>query len=192
MKKRFFNVRQTIFTVITLPILIYSLFSLIFSFSCLIRWVDFVLYFLTFVSLIAWLVVIVNYFCKSERVRGWLAVATVVLAVIFVFTIAPFSMFVIVTSSRVRMTSYSPDGENKLVVLEGGYLDATYNAYPVKFKWFYQRQNNGSVSNRDDWGGSEIEIEWISNDKAVVRILSGANSQNGNSNAGNEIIVTFD
>jgi len=61
----------------------------------------------------------------------------------------------------------SPDGGNRLVVLEGGFIDTVYHAYPVRFGIFYERQNDERVTRHDFWGQAEIDIEWGKNEARV-------------------------
>ena len=86
----------------------------------------------------------------------------------------------------------SPAGKNQVVILQGGFIDAVYYAYPVEFKWFYKEQENGYVSKHDDWGGAEISIDWVNDNKAIVRVISEFAIANEGTNPNDEIVVEFD
>jgi hypothetical protein len=89
----------------------------------------------------------------------------------------------------------SPSGDNEIVILEGGFIDAYYYAYPVKYKWFYQSQKNGFVSKHDNWGEAKIEseVEWIDKNTAIVTIIIiGFDIPNSGTNPNDKILVTFD
>ena len=110
--------------------------------------------------------------------------------VLFIYTFA--LLFSSIGVSTKYFESVSPNGKNSLVVFEGGYIDAVYTAYPVKYRFFYQRQDNGFVSRHDFSFGAGIEVEWVSNNEAHVKvIIEGFEIRNGG-NEDDTIIVTFD
>ncbi|MCL2512973.1 MAG: hypothetical protein FWF08_03645 [Oscillospiraceae bacterium] len=80
-----------------------------------------------------------------------------------------------------------------MVVINSDFLRVTHYAYPVKFKWFYKQQYNGYVAIHDDYGGAEYDVNWITENKAVVKIIyffPDMPDREG-SNPDREITVTF-
>ena len=137
-------------------------------------------------SIIYWLIYFIK---KSVRFKTF-KIIIVSLLLFSSLLILSFNIVFGFLSDKIVLKNSSPSGENTLIVLEGGFIDAIYKAYPVKYLIFYQVQNNGFVSNHDDWGASKITVTWENDKKAIVKIHSGFHPiQKSNSN--NEIVVVF-
>ena len=144
--------------------------------------------FLCFVaSLITWLVIWIKHSTKYRILK--ISAISIALVVSIGFFVLNFLMFGFLDYHVIKMVD-SPSKKNTLVVVEGGYLDAVYMAYPVKGYLFYHIQDNGYVSNHDDWGGSEFTVTWDHEDRAIVKFHSNFTPNEG-SNKNNEIVVQF-
>lgn len=78
---------------------------------------------------------------------------------------APFPLFV----------ESSPNGQNRVVVMRGGWMETSfYYAYSL-YGIFYKEQDNGSLGYVDYAGitREHLQVEWISDDEAVVSIDLG-------------------
>jgi hypothetical protein len=71
----------------------------------------------------------------------------------------------------------SPDAKHSIVVLEGGFIDASYSSFPVAFGIFYHQNNNSSALRHDFWGGATFDVVW-NQDSAVVYVLFDENGRN--------------
>lgn len=158
-------------------IVIKSIFNLEFIYSWINK-VSFVLFVLCVITLII-------------VIKNSIKLHIVLKTIIIIFILYGCIINILFESNQVNKIETSPSGKNTVVVLEGGFVDAIYYAYPVKAKIFYQKQNNGYVSKIDDWGGAEAAIVWLNEDKAVVTINSGFQPTD-DSNKNNEIIVSFE
>ncbi len=77
------------------------------------------------------------------------------------------------------------------MVFEGGLFDATYTAYPEKYGFFHEFQDNGFVSKHDSGPGRNIQVNWLTDDLAQVKIDIGELFPNKGSNEDDIIIVRF-
>ena len=89
-------------------------------------------------------------------------------------------LLISVSSRDVKEYFVSPDGKNKIVVFEDGFIDAYYTAYPVKYSFFYKNNNDFSADRVDFWGGAKKEIEWKKDYALVYIIFNETEGKNNN------------
>ena len=138
-------------------------------------------------------VLTVKFFVKSNTARriatGILSglLALVLLIVLF------FGGFAAALGHSEHYIFISPSGQNRLVVIEGGYIDAVIHAYPIH-GMLYQWQDNGYLSYHDifsTWKGRLIQVEWISDVEAIVSLDYKNYMLNQGSNENHQIYVSF-
>lgn len=125
-------------------------------------------------------------------------IKVILLVVVFLIS-AVFSFYYIIFSSMLGNEPYyfsqSPSGNNKLIVMEGGFIDALYIAHPIKYNFFYKRQDNGYASRYDCWGGADVTVQWKDENNAIVKIDFGSpysEEENDGNNVDDLINVKFD
>lgn len=147
---------------------------------------------LIFVSILimnsVFLGMLVKHYVGSKGMKILLMMALTALTVCVAATTLFFGWLV---SSRSYRMSVSPNGDNHVVVLEKGLFDSSYEAYPLKLGVFYQRQNNGFLSYHDLWGTPTVNMEWVSDDTAIITVEHLNYQPNQNSNMDNRIVVRF-
>ncbi len=186
MKNKIFIITKTgTLFFITIFILI-TIIKFVFDIRFINNYVDTITGLLFLSSIITWLVIIIR---KSNNLKALKIIALSSVIVVLLLLLCVNILFGSLDNHIIK-TAHSPSGKNALVVFEGGFIDATYEAYPIKCNFLYQIQNNGYVSNHDDWGGSDITITWENDNKAIVKVNSDFHPNEG-SNINNEIVVTF-
>jgi len=123
---------------------------------------------ISIVILGVWVSIIIRYKLRKTKFARLVIFLSVIIAVVSM----PFIMFLLSSDRTVCYTESSPFGKNKIVVFESGFIDAVYMAYPVKYGIFYQKQDNGYITKHDFWGGANIEVEWISENEACVKVIT--------------------
>lgn len=190
-RKRFFTNKVTIFSIISAVIVFIIALLSIQKLNPIFKGWIIALSAIIFILTLAWGILIAWYLLK-EKMRK------VIITVIIVCSLVGYAISLpgLLLASKLEgyplETFTSPSGKNKVVVLHTGFTDAVYKAYPVKLKMFYQQQDNGFVSHHDDWGGADLEVEWVTDNKAIVKVISGSGIKNENSNEDDIIIVEFD
>lgn len=160
----------------------------VYNFRLIYRFIDTIYFFCFLASIIIWLVIFIKY-SKKFKVLKIIIISIVIVLSVLTFTVKSLYSFLIY--GDIVKTFSSPSNKNTLVVLDCGFIDAVYEAYPIKGHLFYQIQDNGFVSNEDDWGGSDITVTWENENKAIVKIHTDAIPPNEGSNKNNEIVVNF-
>lgn len=187
---KFFTKKVVIFLIISLLFVSAITLLCILNLTPIFKWLLLVLSFAIFLFVVIWCILIAKYLFKSKKLA--VAVSIILVSSLLAYGFIFYGLFSIsLMQGEVLIKATSPSGNNTVVVLEGGFIDAIYTAYPLKFRFFYQKQDNGFVSNHDDWGGAKVEVEWLSDNKAKVKILSGSGIPNKDSNEDNNIIVDF-
>ncbi len=142
---------------------------------------------------LTWYLFLIRVKVKRVLLRRWLTAVPSVLTALGLLFVFPYAcLFVMISGSHTLYSS--PSGSHQVAVFEGGFIDAYYEACPVKYRFFYEEQDNGYVSFFDFWGGADIEVEWESETCAKVYIITGDEelSPDEGSNENGIIIVTFD
>ncbi len=131
---------------------------------------------------------------KNKIVRGIILLLVCGLLSLVFVNVFFYGAFLLRIGNAAQYVYASPNGENRVLVIEGGFIDATVHAYPLH-GIFYREQDNGELSYHDLWSTHEgrlIEVEWVSNQEAIVRMQSMNYHPNEYSNRNGEIWVTFD
>lgn len=144
----------------------------------------------TIISSGVFLVLIARYFVQSIAAKKYVLVGF----------LACFSVFILIwgiLAVRLAHSAHyiyeSPNGVNQLIVIEGGFIDASIRAYPL-YGIFYKEQNNGSLSYHDLWStnkGQLIHVEWLSDSEATASINRMNYISNVGSNDNDHIQVLF-
>jgi hypothetical protein len=129
---------------------------------------------------------------KHKTKRMWPRIIVIVVSVIALVINIWISLVILVFHNSVFFESVSPSGINTLVVFERTFLDSSYSAYPRILSIFYKYQDNGFVRKHDFWGHAEIQVEWVSDNYASVKVITGDFDSDNGSNIDDVIIVTFD
>jgi hypothetical protein len=151
-------------------------------------YVDSILLVICFISFFTWIFLIV----KNKTSKKWPRVIVVLISVIILAISIPYLLLFSLLSGNACFDSVSPSGKNRLVVLEGGFIDMSYKAYPRVLSIFYKYQDNGFVQKHDFWGGAEFLVDWVSDNYASVIVITGDFDAVSGSNKDDIIIVTFD
>jgi hypothetical protein len=181
---RFFTPPKVVLIFISVLTLILTILPKLLSLHYIYAYAKYVLPLIWLLLFIAWIYVV--------KTKVWLKIGTIAgISIILVFAV-PYLFLFSSISGKVYYESVSPSGKNSLVVFEGGFIDANYTAYP-KILWiFYQYQDNGFVQKHDFWGGAEINVDWVSDNSASVKVITGDFRAVDGSNNDDIIIVTFD
>lgn len=190
-KIKFFTINKIFLTVFSIFILFSLAFFTISGLRPIASSILFLLYLTCFILIVIWALIFINLLIKRPIFRKVLFTIAIIIPLVLSILISPYIMFFSSIGGDVVYRSSSPSGKNSLIVFEGGFIDAYYNAYPVKCSFFYKLQNNGFVSKHDHWGGAEIKVDWISEKEAHVKIDVGDFMENDGSNKDDIIIVTF-
>lgn len=186
MNNKMLNVLKITSSFFVVIFVLFGIIKIVFNIRLIYHFVDTIFFICFFVSIIIWLVILIKRLNKHKVLKIIAIIFVVVLSIVSLGVKLLYSCF----DSDVAKIDRSPSEKNALVVIEGGFIDAVYEAYPVKGYLFYQLQDNGYVSNHDDWGGSEITVTWENENKAIVTIHSDFYPNEG-SNIHNEIVVQF-
>ncbi len=187
MNKKLLKLIKIMSSFFVVTFIIWGIIKIAFDIRLIYNFVD-TIFFICFISsIIIWLVIFIK--CSKK----YKALKIIIISFVLVLSLITFGIKSLYSflDSHVVMVASSPSKKNTLVILEGGFIDATYEAYPVKGYLFYQLQDNGYVSNHDDWGGSKITVTWENDNKAIVKIHSNFYPNEG-SNKSNEIVVQFE
>ena len=183
---KFFNKKRTIFLIISLLFCCFAITLRILNYKFIISFLNYLFLALSACFVVAWIFMIVKY--KFNKL--WLKIIVVAIPLLFLMISIPYVMLFSIISEKKYYEEVSPSGKNTVVVFESGFIDKSYSAYPKK-GIFYQYQKNGYVSKHDFWGGANIEIEWESNNLALVKVGIGNFPPNKGSNENDIIIVSF-
>ncbi len=137
-------------------------------------------------ALLAWGIVIAMKKTKHTFLKFVPVALALLLAIAAMFPLELTRMFY---GTPVAFES-SPSGKHRLVIVDQGFLDAAYHAYPVRFRMFYQLQDNGFVSFHEGTVDG-FEVEWEGDERAIVRFESEARIRNAFSNPDDRIVVEF-
>jgi len=189
MKKKKELILKIILFMLTIIPIIYFLFNSITGIGLINSGIELPAYYVCTISIIIWLIIAIKSKPQQKKTLK-IVLLSVLICIILLFLTARTLFFYFFENREIKKFT-SPTGKNELVVFESGFIDAIYYAYPVKCKWFYQEQENGYVSNHDDWGGAEAKVDWVTDNKAIVKFMSGFEIPNEGTNPNNEIIVEF-
>ena len=184
---KFFNAGKITLLVITILLFAFFIFMRIMRLYFIHSVFGFLLPLLCFSLLVAWIYLIIRHKLNYR----WLKITVIAIPMIFLTLIFPVINLAMTISDDMYYESHSPSGKNQVVVLEGGFIDAIYSAYPKVAGFMYQSQDNGHVSKHDCWGGAKIEVEWESDDIAIVKVITEGHQPNSGSNKDDIIIVSF-
>lgn len=116
----------------------------------------------------------------NSKIKHVLKIVTCLLLIFATIFALSLPSFLMIFSGKENPEYYtSPDGMNKIVVFDSGFLDAYYTAYPVANKFFYFKNNDTGISRNDFGGGAEIELVWNEN-SVDVYIIFDENGRNEN------------
>lgn len=190
-KGKFFTVPKTILLVCSIIVLLFLAFLSFYHLELIAFSLVPLLLFSLLILIAIWTVIIIRLLIKKLVLKTVLSLITIVCTIALVVGIIPYIMLFSSIDGKVSYRSISPSGKNSLIVFEGGFFDTCYSAYPVELSFFYKYQDNGFVSKHDSWGGA-INVDWISEKEAHVKIDAGNFLPHEGSNKDDIIIVTFD
>ncbi len=185
MSNKMLNLIKIISSFFIVTFVLLSIIKIVFNIHLIYHFVDTIFLICFIASIIILLVISIK--CSKKYKDFKIITLSFVIMLSIITLVVKFSF---PNLDSVGKIASSPSGKNTVVVLVGGFIDAAYEAYPVKGYLFYQLQDNGYVSNSDDWGSSEITVTWENDNKAIVKIHSNF-SPNEGSNKNNEIVVQF-
>lgn len=184
---KFFDIKKIFFLTVSLLFCIFTVILKVLNLKFIINFLNYLFPIACILLVVAWIFLIVRYKVNKQ----WLKIALVAIPILLFVMIVPYIMLFNKISGNVYYEEISPSGKNKVIVFEGGFIDASYYAYPKFMGIFYKYQDNGYVSKHDYWGGAEIEVEWKLDDLAYVKIKIEGFSPNEGSNKNDIIIVSF-
>ena len=127
--------------------------------------------------------------------KGWLAGAFgIAMLVIYLIGTLMFQLVFCGSGIAPYIWFTSPSGSHRVVVLEQGFVDDCYYAYPIRFGIFYEEQDNGAVFRHGFSGGASVMARWETEERAVITIYFGEEKPYGETSSGNsngEIVVEF-
>ena len=180
--KKFFGFLSLFFAIITLVFFILALFNIYFIY---INFEVFCTCGFFFVSLPFSI-----YFCVNVIKKKWIKL----LILLFLILINFFGIFIVslILMFNPKYKIYNSYlNNNKIIVLDDSFIISCYSAYPVKYNFFYQKENNGFLAYDDFWGNFEhVEVEW-SKKEAIIKIQHSNFQPLINSNKTDYIKVTF-
>lgn len=93
----------------------------------------------------------------------------VVLSAIMFFSALQIGILLSVFTPKPVETYISPDGKHTVLLMDNGYIDTVYVAYPKAGPLFYKYQDNGSVAVQGA-SAQNFSIEWLSDIQARVQV----------------------
>ena len=184
---KFFDAKKIILLVFTLLLLIFIALLKVLNLNFINPSLGFLFPVVCFFLITSWIFLIVRY--KFNKL--WIKIIVTAIPAFILMAAFPYMLLFHQISGEVFYESISPSGKNQVIVFEGGFIDASYSAYPKIARVFYQYQDNGYVAKHDFWGGAEIEVEWKSDDSAYVKVKIDGFSPNEGSNKDDIILVSF-
>lgn len=95
------------------------------------------------------------------------------------------------TTPSVTRVEASPSGKHRLLIVDNGFIDSAYRAYPMVNAFLYRDVDSGWISYHDNWDDIDAPtVEWVSDTEARVW-LPGTEGFLSEGSA-EEIVVRFD
>jgi len=184
-RKNILAALQIVLSILAVSLIIARSMFILYNLHFIDRVINYIFTSFSIIVFIVWILITIKYNVKKSYMRRLKIVLSVTFVIISILSIMN-SFF---SDDVIYYTSLSPSGRNKVVVFEGGFIDAVYTAYPIQNGIFYYGEDNGSISKHDFWGGANIEVDWVSEDLAFVKIIMNIDDKDNHLIEEDEIIV---